>query len=69
MPIWKWVKLDRCVPQRGFWEAELQHALEDGEWNGGKDLVLLTRGVSEQTLQEITAGGRKITSFGVLRTL
>ena len=63
LPAWKWVKPDRIYRKTGFWEAELHNALEDGKWNGGKDLILLMRAVSEQTLQIITAGGRKITSF------
>ncbi|KAK4236583.1 hypothetical protein C8A03DRAFT_45452 [Achaetomium macrosporum] len=63
LPVWKWVKLDSIYRKRGFWEAGLNKAIEDGEWNGGKNLVLLVRGVSEQTRQTIVAGERKYTSF------
>lgn len=61
LPMWKWVKPNSIYSKRGFWEAELHEALEHGEWNAGKDLILLTRGVSEQTLQ--TIGDCKITSL------
>ena len=63
LPAWKWVKPDGIYSKTGFWEAELQEALEHGEWNGGKNLILLARGVSEEALHTATAGGRKTTSF------
>jgi hypothetical protein len=66
LPVWKWVKPDSIYCKTGFWEADLSKALDDGEWNGGKDLVLLTGGVTEETLQIIVAGNRKFTSFGSL---
>ncbi|KAL2174357.1 uncharacterized protein P884DRAFT_263972 [Thermothelomyces heterothallicus CBS 202.75] len=63
LPVWKWVKQDSIYRRGGFWEAKLDKAIEDGEWTGGKQLDLLVRGVMEQTLQNITAGGCKHTSF------
>lgn len=63
LPVWKWIKPGSPYRTTGFWEAELDKVLEDGEWNAGKELVLLVRGVSEEKLQSARAGGRKIINF------
>lgn len=60
-PVFKWAKPDGVYRKSGFWEAELLTAVEDGEWTGGKDLILLVNGVSEDTLQIIRAGEWKFT--------
>lgn len=39
----------------GFWEADLHKAVEDGEWNSGKNLTILMAGVSEKTRQTIAS--------------
>jgi len=62
-PAWKWVKPHGTYRKMGFWETELHEALEDGEWNGGKDLVLLLMEVSEQTHRDAKARGYKTASF------
>ncbi|KAB8078228.1 hypothetical protein BDV29DRAFT_152950 [Aspergillus leporis] len=47
-PVWKWAKPESVYAVRsGFWEAEVESALRDGEWMGGKGLWLSVRGVSE----------------------
>ncbi|EAQ90599.1 hypothetical protein CHGG_02534 [Chaetomium globosum CBS 148.51] len=50
-PIWKWAKPESIYRKEGPWETSLHQALDDGEWNGGRNLLLLTRGVSEETLK------------------
>ncbi len=39
----------------------MEDALEAGEWNDAKALILLTRGVSQRTLQIVKAGDREFT--------
>ncbi|KAK4243431.1 hypothetical protein C7999DRAFT_18213 [Corynascus novoguineensis] len=57
-PVWKWVKPESMYPRkRGVWETKLHKALDDGEWNAGKDLILLVRGVSEHGLQAVERAG------------
>jgi len=55
LPAWKWVKPDGEYRKKGFWEAELREALQDGERTGGRGLMILMGGVSEQTLQIIAS--------------
>lgn len=55
LPAWKWVKPDGEYRKKGFWEAELREALQDGERTGGRGLMVLMGGVSEQTLQIIAS--------------
>ena len=47
--------------KKGLWEADINKALDHGEWTGGKELVLLTAGVAEETLQTTVGGNRKFT--------
>ncbi len=63
VPIWKWVKPTSTYRKAGCWEVDLQRALEDGEWSGGKDLSLLIREVSEPTWRAFIASHRTATSF------
>jgi hypothetical protein len=63
VPVWKWVKPDGTYRKAGFWEAHLAEALEDGEWNAGKNLHLLVRGVAEAALRRVTNEGVKVTNF------
>ncbi|KAL2194517.1 hypothetical protein P885DRAFT_62993 [Corynascus similis CBS 632.67] len=57
-PVWRWVKPESVYPRkRGVWETKLHKALDDGEWNAGKDLTLLVRGVSEHGLQAVERAG------------
>ncbi|OAA56327.1 hypothetical protein SPI_07938 [Niveomyces insectorum RCEF 264] len=54
VPVWKWVKPTGSYgPLRGFWETDLAKALEDGAWRGGKELMLLVAGVSEERRQAL----------------
>jgi hypothetical protein len=62
LPVWKWAKPESPCRKRGFWEAELDKVLDDGEWNGGRELVLLVRRVSKEILQNVRAEGCKIIS-------
>jgi hypothetical protein len=64
-PAWKWVKPGSPYRKKGFWEAELRDALEDGEWTSGRDLVVLVGGVSEETLRTIASSelGWKFTTL------
>ncbi|ETS86266.1 hypothetical protein PFICI_00094 [Pestalotiopsis fici W106-1] len=53
-PIWKWSKSNSVYfPKSGFWEADLKAALDDGEWNAGRDLRLLLRGATEYEVKMI----------------
>lgn len=54
-PVWKWVKRDSMYRKAGFWEADLHKAVEDGEWNSGKNLTILMAGVSKKTRQTIAS--------------
>ncbi|KAL2176344.1 uncharacterized protein P884DRAFT_260883 [Thermothelomyces heterothallicus CBS 202.75] len=65
-PVWKWVKPESIYRKTGFWEADLATVLDHGEWNAGKDLVLLSGGVAEETLGIIVAGDRKFPGLGPL---
>ncbi|KAB5536370.1 hypothetical protein GE09DRAFT_325521 [Coniochaeta sp. 2T2.1] len=60
VPVWRWVKPDSTYRKAGFWEAKLDEALEDGEWNGGKNLLVLVRGVAEAALRSMTAQGIRV---------
>ena len=55
-PIWKWAKPGSIYRTAGSWETSLHGALDDGEWNGGRNLLLLTRGVSEERLKAMELG-------------
>lgn len=64
-PVWKWVKrAGPYGPLRGVWETELSQALEDGQWRGGRDLLLLVAGVSEATRRSLV--GRRLSSLQAL---
>ncbi|SPQ26993.1 df1a12f7-6e9b-4f6b-82d1-3f3f6c146925 [Thermothielavioides terrestris] len=69
-PAWKWAKPDSVYPRKGgFWDDDLHQVLEDGEWSGGKDLILLMRAVSEEVLQAVSRKDVRHTSFdGVLKS-
>ena len=54
--VWKWVKRESIYRKRGVWEPDLHKVLDHGEWNAGKDLVILLAGVAEEAWQ--TAVGR-----------
>ncbi|KAK0740015.1 hypothetical protein B0T18DRAFT_417053 [Schizothecium vesticola] len=54
-PVWKWIKPDSTYRRAGFWDGNLHKAIEDGEWNGGKNLTILIAGVSEKTRQTIAS--------------
>ena len=67
LPIWKWVKPSSVYNRKcGRWEPTIQKALEDGEWNAGKDLDLLVRIVSEEMMERVKAGGVKYVNFGAV---
>ncbi|KAK0614497.1 hypothetical protein B0T14DRAFT_309792 [Immersiella caudata] len=53
LPVWKWVKPDSPYRKSGFWEKDLHAALEDGGWNGGKELSVLMGAVSEEAFYTI----------------
>lgn len=46
------------------WELTIPKALEDGEWNAGKDLDLLVRGVSEEMIERVKARRVEYVNFG-----
>ncbi|KJR87438.1 uncharacterized protein SPSK_01910 [Sporothrix schenckii 1099-18] len=56
VPVWKWVKPAGPYGHYG--------TLEDGQWRGGTDLMLLVAGVSEATRQSLV--GRRSSSLRVL---
>ena len=64
VPVWKWMKPDGSYRKAGFWEAELNEALEHGEWNGGNDQLLLVRGVAGAALRSVATQGIKLKNFG-----
>ncbi|KAB5551014.1 hypothetical protein GE09DRAFT_1124539 [Coniochaeta sp. 2T2.1] len=67
VPVWKWAKPDSVYRvKRGFWEADLSKALDHGEWNGGRNLRLLTGEVTEEALRIAVSGDWKFASFGIL---
>ncbi|KAH6845472.1 hypothetical protein B0I37DRAFT_417006 [Chaetomium sp. MPI-CAGE-AT-0009] len=66
-PAWKWVKPDSIYRKAGFWEAGLHEALDSGDWNAGRNLILLTRGVSEETLKDIADKDQKSTRLEAFR--
>ena len=68
-PVWKWVKPESVYQKMGGWEADVAQALDHGEWNGGKELVLLAAGVTEETLQTIMDRKRKFTCLERLLAL
>lgn len=55
-PVWKWAKPESIYRKVGSWETSLHGVLDDGEWNGGRNLLLLTKGVSEETLKAMELG-------------
>jgi hypothetical protein len=55
-PIWKWAKPESIYRKTGSWETSLHEALDNGEWNGGRNLLLLIRGVSEEKLKAMELG-------------
>lgn len=67
-PVWKWVKPESIYFRKGFWEANLSKVLDHGEWNGGRDLVILAVGVAEGALQIILSGDRSFPVLGDLLT-
>ncbi len=68
-PVWKWVKPESVYRKMGVWKADIGNALEHGDWNGGKELVLLVAGVTEETLQTVVRGKRNFTSLQRLLNL
>ncbi|KAK3299299.1 uncharacterized protein B0H64DRAFT_317105 [Chaetomium fimeti] len=64
-PAWKWVKPESIYRKTGFWEAGLYEVLDSGEWNAGRNLTLLTKGVPEETLKDIEGGDQKSTRLAV----
>jgi hypothetical protein len=67
-PVWKWVKPQSIYRTNSLWEADLSQVLDQGEWNGGKDLMILVVGVTEEILEIIGTGVRKFTTLGRLVT-
>ncbi|KAI1391646.1 uncharacterized protein F4822DRAFT_427502 [Hypoxylon trugodes] len=62
-PIWKWAKpSSNYDPKTGFWEVEVDRAVEDGERRAGKELQLLVRGVSTEKFEELK--DRRVWSLG-----
>ena len=55
-PVWKWAKPQSIYRTSGLWEANLSKVLDQGEWNGDKDLMILVVGVREEILETIVAG-------------
>ncbi|KAI0888813.1 uncharacterized protein GGS22DRAFT_63294 [Annulohypoxylon maeteangense] len=52
--VWKWAKPDSYYePKTGFWEVEMDRAVEDGEWRAGRNLQLLVRGVSSKEFEAL----------------
>ena len=66
-PVFKWAKPNGVYRTAGFWEADLHTAVEDGEWNGGRGLMLLVSGVSEEILRIVKAGEWRFRSLGGMR--
>lgn len=57
VPVWKWAKPGSIYGRTtGFWETEMERAIVDGEWDAGKELRLLVRGVSEGRREELRTG-------------
>ncbi|KAI1101207.1 hypothetical protein F4804DRAFT_335502 [Jackrogersella minutella] len=53
-PVWKWSKPDsHYEPKTGYWEADVDVAIEDGEWRAGKDLQLLVRGATAEEVEAL----------------
>ena len=49
VPVWKWIKPESTYAQKeGFWEADLQHAINQGRIFAGDGIRILVRGVSEE---------------------
>ncbi len=67
-PVWKWAKPKSVYQKKGLWEADIAKVLDHGEWNGGKELVLLAAGIAEETLQTIVGGNRRFTRLEQLLT-
>ncbi len=68
-PVWKWAKPESVYQNKGLWEADIAKVLDHGEWNGGKELVLLAAGVTGETLQTTVGGNMKLTRLGQLLTM
>ncbi|KAB5580294.1 hypothetical protein GE09DRAFT_1081631 [Coniochaeta sp. 2T2.1] len=67
VPVWKWAKPNSVYwVKMGFWEADLSKVLDHGEWNGGRDLRLLTGRVMEEALQIVVSEDWKFATLGSL---
>ena len=54
MPIWKWAKPGSPYGRKmGLWKVDFGKALKDGEWNAGKDLLLLVREIEKEMADEV----------------
>lgn len=54
IPLWKWAKPTSLYGLKsGWWQREIDRAIEDGERNAGKDLQLIVRAVSEEKWEEL----------------
>ncbi|KAK4124061.1 hypothetical protein N657DRAFT_672045 [Parathielavia appendiculata] len=66
--VWKWVKRESMYRKSGVWEPDLHKVLDHGEWNAGKNLVILSAGVAEEAWQTAVARHRVIPTLeGLLR--
>lgn len=63
-PVWKWSKPNSYYYSKtGFWEVEIDRAVEDGEWRAGRELQLLVRGVSTEKLEALKNPGHRVKSL------
>jgi hypothetical protein len=61
VPVWKWVKPTSSYDRKmGFWEVDLDKALVDGEWNAGRELLVLVKGVEEEKAEEMRKGKQRV---------
>lgn len=50
----------RNYQKSGFWEANLKTSLDDGEWNTGKELMLLLRGATSESIEQLRQAAGKL---------
>ncbi|KAK4101943.1 hypothetical protein N658DRAFT_495882 [Parathielavia hyrcaniae] len=61
--VWKWVKRESRYRKKGVWETNLHKVLDHGEWNAGKNLVILSAGVAEEAWQAAVGRYRVISTL------
>lgn len=53
VPVWKWVKPQSAFFHKsGFWETDVDVALDCGEWERTKEVFLLVRGIAEEAKEK-----------------